>query len=125
LLTFNHNSSPEGPRSCREPSLDPAEPCKLERIFAGELSLASSVRRQKKHQDAPKVYSLHASEVECIAKGKAHKSYEFGCKVSVTTTNVRAPGGHFVLHIDALHGRPHDGHTLNRAIDGTEGNDRQ
>ena len=28
-----------------------------------------------------KVYSVHAPEVECIAKGKAHKRYEFGCKV--------------------------------------------
>ena len=29
-----------------------------------------------------KVYSVHAPEVECLAKGKAHKRYEFGCKAS-------------------------------------------
>ena len=58
----------------------------------------------------PKLYSPHAAEVECIAKGKAHKPYEFGCKVTVTTTNAAAPGGHFVLHIEALHGNPYDGH---------------
>lgn len=90
----------------------------LERIFASELSLAQRVKDQKTRQEAPKVYSLHAPEVECIGKGKAHKPYEFGCKVSVATTNARAPGGQFVLHIAALHGRPYDGHTLNRAIEG-------
>ena len=38
----------------------------------------------------------------------------------MTTTNARAPGGQFVLHIKALHGRPYDGHTLNQALKGTE-----
>ena len=59
-----------------------------------------------------KLYSWHAAETECIGKGKAHKPYEFGCKVSVTTNVNTAPGGHFVLNIDALHGNPFDGHTL-------------
>ena len=40
----------------------------------------------KQHQRGPKVYSLHAPEVECIGKGKAHRPYEFGVKVSVATT---------------------------------------
>ena len=92
----------------------------LEQIFAPELMLARRLRKQKRRQDTPKIYSLHAPEVECIAKGKAHKPYEFGCKVSVTTTNARAPGGQFVLHIAALHGRPYDGHTLNQAIEGAQ-----
>jgi len=34
-----------------------------------------------------KLYSWHPPEVECTAKGKAHKKYEFGCKASYTTTN--------------------------------------
>jgi IS5 family transposase len=57
-------------------------------------------------------YSWHAPETECIGKGKAHKPYEFGCKVSVTTNVNPARGGHFVLHIGALHKNPFDGHTL-------------
>ena len=40
-------------------------------------------------QSGWKLYSLHAPEVECIGKGKAHRPYEFGCKVSITTTNAR------------------------------------
>ena len=60
----------------------------------------------------PKVYSLHAPEVECIGKGKAHRPYEFGVKVSVATTLRRSKGGQFVTHVAALPGNPYDGHTL-------------
>ena len=55
-----------------------------------------------------------------IGKGKASAPYEFGVKVSVTTTNARAPGGQFVLHAKALPGNPYDGHTLRSAIENTE-----
>lgn len=37
-------------------------------------------------KDKNKLYALHAPEVECISKGKARTPYEFGVKVSVTTT---------------------------------------
>ena len=33
-----------------------------------------------------KIYSLHEPEVYCIAKGKAHKKYEYGCKASIILT---------------------------------------
>jgi hypothetical protein len=36
---------------------------------------------------------FHAPEVECIGKGKVSVPYEFGVKVSIVTTNARAPGG--------------------------------
>jgi hypothetical protein len=52
--------------------------------------LARRVREQQQRQRGPKVYSLHAPEVECIGKGKAHRPYEFGVKVSVATT-ISAP----------------------------------
>jgi len=50
--------------------------------------------------------------VECIGKGKAHKPYEFGVKVSVATPLHRCKGGQFVAHVKALPGNPYDGHTL-------------
>jgi IS5 family transposase len=37
--------------------------------------------------DKNKLYSIQAPEVECIAKGKVHKKYEFGCKVSLLSTS--------------------------------------
>lgn len=67
---------------------------------------------QQKRDDKNKVYSVHAPEVECISKGKAHKRYEFGCKVSVAATS---KGGWFVGAM-ARHGNPYDGHTLADAL---------
>jgi IS5 family transposase len=64
----------------------------------------------------PKLYSLHAPEVECIGKGKAHRPYEFGVKVSVATTVKHSAGGQFVTHAAALPGNPYDGHTLGTVI---------
>jgi len=55
-----------------------------------------------------KIYSWHAPETECIAKGKAHKKYEFGCKASYATITKN----NFIVGAMALHGNPHDGHTL-------------
>jgi transposase, IS5 family len=76
------------------------------------LDLALRVRHQEQRQRGPKVYSLHAPEVECIGKGKARAPYEFGCKVSIVTPVTAPKGGQFVLHAKALHGNPYDGHTL-------------
>ena len=84
----------------------------LKAAFATQLSLARRVRDQRRGQRGQKVYSLHAPEVECIGKGKAHKPYEFGVKVSVATPINRCKGGQFVAHIKALPGAPYDGHTL-------------
>src|SRR5215472_6409393 len=92
----------------------------LEEIFARELSLARRVLAQDRHQRGRKVYSLHAPEVECIGKGKAHRPYEFGIKVSVATTAHRSKGGQFVTHIAALPGNPYDGHTLATVIPAME-----
>jgi IS5 family transposase len=85
-------------------------------IFKGILSRARQVRDQKQHQRGPKLYSLHAPEVECIGKGKPHRPYEFGVKASVATTLRHAKGGQFVTHVKALPGNPYDGHTLATVI---------
>ena len=88
----------------------------LRRIFAIPLSRAAQVRRQRQRQRGWKLYSLHAPEVECIGKGKAHSAYEFGCKVSIATPVTKPRGGQFVLHAAALRGNPYDGHILGRVI---------
>ena len=66
----------------------------------------------QQRNDKDKLYSYHAPEVECIGKGKAHKKYEFGCKVSVVSTT----RDNWVVGVQALHGNPYDGHTLNAAV---------
>ena len=88
----------------------------LESVFAHPLMLGRQVREQRQHQRGQKIYSLHAPEVECIGKGKAHRPYEFGVKVSIATTLNRSKGGQFIAHAKALPGNPYDGHTLATVI---------
>lgn len=81
--------------------------------FIALMDKASRLLHQAKRTgQRDKLYSVHAPEVECIAKGKAHKPYEFGCKVSVVTTADRQ----FVLASHAIHGNPYDGHTLHQTL---------
>ncbi|HVG38623.1 MAG TPA: IS5 family transposase [Pyrinomonadaceae bacterium] len=75
------------------------------------LERAERILRQQRH-DSPKLYSVHAPEVECIAKGKAHKPYEFGCKVAIVTTAKT----NWVVGISAVHENPYDGATLSPAL---------
>ena len=88
----------------------------LSERFAELLGLAVRVRFQDHRQRGPKVYALHAPEVECIGKGKARAPYEFGCKVSIATPATKPKGGQFVLHAKAVHGNPFDGHTLGPVV---------
>jgi IS5 family transposase len=77
--------------------------------FGHELAKAQKIYAQAGNIKEPnKIYSWHAPEVECIAKGKAHKRYEFGCKASIVTTNK----SNFIIGAKALHDKPYDGHTL-------------
>jgi IS5 family transposase len=92
----------------------------LEAAFAAPLSRAGQIRSQRQRQRGWKLYSFHAPEVECIGKGKASAPYEFGVKVSIVTTNARAPGGQFVLHATSLPGNPYDGHTLKTVVEDTQ-----
>jgi IS5 family transposase len=79
------------------------------------LALARRILEQQRN-DHSKVYSVHAPEVECISKGKAHKRYEFGCKVRMVTTNRKS----WVVGIDAESGNPYDGATLKPAVEQVE-----
>jgi IS5 family transposase len=59
-----------------------------------------------------KVYSIHAPEVGCIGKGKAHKPYEVSVKVSGRPSSARRWGGHFVPAVRALPGSPYNGRAI-------------
>lgn len=85
-------------------------------LFALMAQAEQLLSQEKKTPN--KLYSLHAPEVECIAKGKAHKKYEFGCKVSVVTT-CEEP---WVLSILAHHDNPYDGATLKESLNKAEEN---
>ena len=83
------------------------------------LEIASRIHsqpRKRSEGDPPKLYSVHAPEVECIAKGKAHKKYEFGVKVGIVSTSKES----FVIGAKSLPGNPYDGHTLQACIEQAE-----
>ena len=81
--------------------------------FATPLErIAQLLRQRRDDRGRDKIHALHAPEVECIGKGKARTRFEFGCKVSLATTNRTAPGGQFVIGARSLPGNPFDGHTL-------------
>jgi len=85
----------------------------LHEVFAEHLDKARIITGQTLNPKAPeKLYSWHAPEVECIAKGKAHKKYEFGCKASYAATSK----SNFLVGAQALPGKPYDGHTLKEAL---------
>ncbi|MGF6604375.1 IS5 family transposase [Paraburkholderia sp. GAS448] len=67
----------------------------------------------QKPKDRNKLYALHAPEVECLAKGKARKPYEFGVKVSIKTTHKEG----LVVGMRSMPGNPYDGHTLAEALE--------
>jgi IS5 family transposase len=80
--------------------------------YSNELDLFQRVLRQKRH-DSNKVYSLHEPEVVCISKGKEHKKYEFGSKVSIIITQ----NSGVIIGALNIPGNDYDGHTLDAALE--------
>jgi len=83
--------------------------------FAKIMPLAQRLLKQDK-KSKQKLYSLCHPEVECISKGKAHKKYEFGCKVAIVTTHKEG----LCMSIEAMHKNPYDGHTLETVVNKAE-----
>lgn len=79
---------------------------------ADELALFARVLAQKQ-KDKNKVYSLHEPDVRCIAKGKEHKKYEFGSKVSLTITQ----NSGVIIGALNLPKNEYDGHTLDAVLE--------
>lgn len=63
---------------------------------------------EQKRGGKNKLYSLHEPHVYCMSKGKEHKRYEFGTKVSITTTR----DSKIIIGAMAFDHNPFDGHTL-------------
>ncbi len=87
-------------RKCHEPN---------EQLTA-LLERATLIFNQQRH-DKNKVYSVHEEAVFCIAKGKTHKKYEFGNKVSIVSSSKN----NWILSALSFD-NPFDGHTLDDAL---------
>ena len=73
------------------------------------LGLFETILSQRRNS-RKKIYSIHEPEVQCISKGKEHKKYEFGNKVSV----IRSVTG---IILGAMSFRnEYDGHTIETSL---------
>ena len=79
----------------------------LENKYGLELEIYKKVLAQTR-KDKNKIYSLHEQETACIAKGKAHKQYEFGSKVTI----VRGSKTGVIIGVHTVTANPHDSKLL-------------
>ncbi len=79
--------------------------------YEDDFILYEKVIFQKKN-DRNKIYSLHEPNVQCIAKGKDHKPYEFGAKASIVATAKEGIILSAVSHTENIH----DSKTLDEVI---------
>lgn len=75
--------------------------------YASDLDNFNRVIAQKR-ADQDKIYSLHEPGAACIAKGKVHKKFEFGSKVSFAVV----PGVNIIVGVQNFNGNPNDTKTL-------------
>ena len=85
--------------------------------YQGEIDFYYGVLAQQR-TDKNKIYSLHKPFTACIAKGKAHKQYEFGNKVGLITTSKTL----IITAISAFEGNPHDSKTIEPLLNQMEKN---
>lgn len=90
-------------------------PDSLREYYAPYLLFFKDLLRQKR-SDKNKFYSIHEPQVSCIAKGKAHKKYEFGCKVSVSRTVKKG----VIVAMKCFEGNPYDGDTIEPSLEQLE-----
>ncbi len=98
-----------GKRMVRELERKMGEP--LGKQYETEFSNYKKVLTQERNSK-DKIYSLHEPQTACIAKGKAHKAYEFGTKVAVT----RGRNTGIITSIKRFSGNPHDSKTLEESL---------
>jgi len=99
--------------------------CELERElspetlakYKSEFEIYRKVITQQK-TDKNKIYSIHKPYTACIAKGKAHKQYEFGNKIGLMVN----PKNLVILGIESFSGNPHDSHTIEPLLDQIKNN---
>jgi transposase, IS5 family len=79
--------------------------------YSSDLSLFSKVLLQKRG-DSNKIYSLHEPNVKCYTKGKEHKRFEFGSKVSIVVTQTTG----VIVGALNFNSTEHDSKTLEKVL---------
>ena len=94
---------------------DQALLAKIKSVHAQSF-LSQKAKSEYKKAGNKVLYAFHATEVECIGKGKLHKPFEFGNKVALGVSG----RGNFILGVHSFHGNPYDGHTLAQTVEKIE-----
>lgn len=92
-------------------------PTSILNTYREQLDLYYRVLNQNR-TDSDKIYSLYKPFTACIAKGKAHKQYEFGTKVGIITTSKRL----IITAVKSFTGNPHDSKTIEPLLDQMQSN---
>lgn len=90
--------------------------------YSEKMALFTKVVNQQRN-DKDKIYSLHKPFTRCIAKGKAHKQYEFGNKVGLITTANK--GKKIITAITAFLDTPYDGRTIEPLLEQMESHNQK
>lgn len=80
------------------------------RAYDDLLSIFEKILLQRRNS-SHKIYSIHEPNVQCISKGKEHKKYEFGNKVSI----IRSATG-VILGASSFRNE-YDGHTIEKSLE--------
>ena len=87
--------------------LDRILPDQVKEKYHQDLALYKQVLDQTR-TSKNKVYSLHKDFTACIAKGKAHKKYEYGNKIGLMIN----PKDLVIMSIEGFEGNPYDRNTI-------------
>mgnify|MGYP002143118475 CR=1 FL=1 len=86
--------------------------CKLRRLHHCLIHRYTQVLAQKRG-DKNKIYALHEPHIYAMAKGKDHKSYEYGTKASIATTYTEG----IIVGVSAHKTNEHDSKTLQAVLE--------
>ena len=78
-------------------------------VYTELIERFEAILAQRRHSQK-KIHSIHEPDVQCISKGKEHKKYEFGNKVSI----IRSAMG-FILGAQSFRNE-YDGHTIEASL---------
>ena len=78
-------------------------------LYNNLIERFEAILAQRRHS-GKKIYSVHEPDVQCISKGKEHKKYEFGNKVSI----IRSATG-IILGAQSFRNE-YDGHTIEASL---------
>jgi IS5 family transposase len=103
-------------RQVRE--LERCLPSELLEKYDDLLTIYNKILTQKR-TTKNKIYSIHKPFTACIAKGKAHKKYEFGNKIGIVTTAKSL----IITGVKAFFGNPNDSKTIDPLLEQMQKNE--